>query len=488
MFGNARGVTTQTDGVVLANAETGSSFFHRVLSDAVGVFPTAFGDAKLPMSSKAFKAGYGDAVSRFEAARIASPQRLDIARHLQRATASSLGFSKGGVVRSLAEALRDDVAAPATDTASPTGTPGLRPEVPLDDRIYRGAEVFEAIDAMQAAHHLTHAAARGLRWVVQEAERRGGKLDLSGEKFALLGASAELSPVSLLLEAGATVRWIDVKAPTVASGAGRVISTRGGDDLLSNPLAVAAALREFAKDGPVHVGLFAYAPGASRELRLAGVMDALVRALGPSVVKSVSMFISPTSPGEVQVEDHDAAEALKRSPKWWMRGAAMSGALKGPGSYGGVARGVISLQGAGYQAAQYLTKIIAAESLAIDGLDGKAVTLSANVAGITNTRSLSHPLFQIAFQGAPAFGVRIFEPPLTRAVSGLLMLHDLLNPEAPGAAAVSHASPLERAKAVRSEQIHGSVYDLPWQFESCVKTAAVVGMGTKPSVLFKRGH
>ncbi|MGV3624408.1 MAG: hypothetical protein ACO1OB_26545 [Archangium sp.] len=296
-------MTTPTDGVVLARTETGSAFFHRVLREAVAAFPTALGEAKLPDGSKAFKAGYGDALSRFEAARIGSAQRIDIARHLQRATETSLGFLKNGTVTPLAEALKAEVAPPKTTTMEPAATPGLRPEVPLDDRIYRGAEVLEAIDVLSRAHHLTHAAAEGLRWVVKHAEQQGGRLNLSGEKFALLGASAELSPVSLLLEAGATVRWIDVKPPSIPASAGRIVATDGADDLLTNPQTVMASLREFAKDGPVHVGLFAYAPGASRELRLAGVMDAMVRALGPGVVKSVSMFISPTSPGEVQTEE-----------------------------------------------------------------------------------------------------------------------------------------------------------------------------------------
>ncbi len=113
------------------------------------------------------------------------------------------------------------------------------------------------------------------------------------------------------------------------------------------------------------------------------------------------------------------------------------------------------------------------------------ITVSANVAGITATRSLSHPLFQAAFAGAPAFGVRIFEPATTRALSGLLMLHDVLNPSAPGAAAAAVA-PTERARALRAQQVHGGVYDLPWEFESAVRAAAVLGAARKPSVLFSR--
>ena len=46
----------------------------------------------------------------------------------------------------------------------------------------------------------------------------------------------------------------------------------------------------------------------------------------------------------------------------------------------------------------------------------------------------------------------------------------------------------KRARAVRTEQIHGGVYDLPWQFESAVKTAAVLGMGKRPDLLLRRAR
>jgi hypothetical protein len=221
-------------------------------------------------------------------------------------------------------------------------------------------------------------------------------------------------------------------------------------------------------------------------------MDAMVHTLGPDVVKSVSLYISPTSPGELQPEDRAVSDARAKSLKLWQRGFQATRLLK-PGGYveaGDTAavRGVISLQGAAYQAAQYLMKILSSEVLATRGIGGRHVTLSTNVAGITNTRSLSHPLFQIAFQGAPQFGVRIFDPLTTRAASGMLMLHDLLNPEAPGAVGRVFASPVERARAIRSEQLHGGTYNLPWQFESAVKSAAVFGLGRRPDLLLRRPH
>jgi hypothetical protein len=472
-----------TQGVQLASSETGSSFLHRVLQQTAQHFPTELASSALPESGKAFRDTFGDAVTRFEAARVASPRRVEIARHLDGLTRAAVSLD--GVP--LDAALQSPVPAPSVQVHDGT-TKGWELEVPLDGAVYRGRHVQEAIDRLMGAHHLTKAAHAALSWLV---ERTGGRLDLSGHRFALIGAAAELSPVELLLQAGATVRWLDVKPPTTFSG--RLHTTMGGDDVLHEPRKVVAALKAFASEGPVHVGLFAYAPGAGRELRLAAAMDAIVRAAGPSVVKSVSLYVSPTSPGEMQPEDVAVAQARARAPAWWQRGFSVASALKGPGNYGGgavaVARGPISLQGAAYQAAQYLTKLIASEVLAVDGLGGVPVTVSANVAGITETRSLSHPLFQIAFKGAPAFGVRIFRPETTRALSGMLLVHDLLNPEAPGAAtSVVSGQEASKARALRSQQIHGGAYDLPWQFESAVRTAAVVGLGKRPDLLFRRAR
>ncbi|HEY0880058.1 MAG TPA: hypothetical protein VGD87_00945, partial [Archangium sp.] len=230
----------------------------------------------------------------------------------------------------------------------------------------------------------------------------------------------------------------------------------------------------------IHLGFFAYAPGASRELRLAGAMDALTEALDPRLVKSVACYISPTSPGELQPEDAAWMAERAQAPALWQRGLATVKALRAPGAFGGVSRAIISLQGAGYQAAQYLAKLISAEVLACSG---RPWALSMNVAGITNTKSLSHPLFQAGFVGAPLFGVRIFEPVTTRGLNGLLMLHDLLNPEARVKAS---ASEVEKAKAVRAKQVHGAVYGMPWLFESAVQSAAVIGLGRKPQLLLPR--
>jgi hypothetical protein len=484
-------MTPTTDGVVLAGAETGSRLLHRLLAGAAARFPELQA-AQLPASPGAFKQGFSEAVVRFEATRVASPARLAIAAGLREATFGSLALARQGAETPLLEALATEVAAPPTDTLAGTGPAGLVPQVTLDGRTYRGEAVLEAVDLLLGARQLTDAAARGLRWVVAQAQASGGALTLAGRRFVVLGAAAELSPASLLAQAGATVRWVDVKPPAGPPPAGALVVTRGGDDLLADPRAVLAAVRAFAHDGPVHLGLFAYAPGASRELRLEGAMDALVEVLGPQVVASVSLLVSPTSPAEVQPEDVAAAAGRAQAAAGWQRALQAVGVLQRPGHLGApgpaIARAIIGLQGSGYQAAQYLTKLLSAEVLATRGLGGRPLTVSANVAGITATRSLSHPVFQLGFAGASRFGIRVFEPEATRALSGLLMLHDLLNPLAPGAAGQASAPPLERARAIRAQQVHGGVYGQPWGFESVVRVGAVVGALTRPGLLLPQSR
>src|SRR5204862_6492784 len=137
--------------------------------------------------------------------------------------------------------------------------------------------------------------------------------------------------------------------------------------------------------------------------------------------------------------------------------------------------------------AQYIGKLAAAETFAVYGNDlngdtPRPITVSANVAGITRTRSLSHPLFRAAFIGAPYFGVRIFEPDTTRALSGLLILHDLLNPHAPGAAARQFGDARTKAARLLSQQVHGGIYGLPYVLEHAIRVAALIGMGSRPDV------
>jgi hypothetical protein len=457
-----------TNQVVLPEGESGSQLLHRVVSDVARSYADALPGLNVSSDVSAFKKNYGDALARFESARQASPKRVEIARALCNAIATTCTFDGLPIRDALARPT--DVLARAPEITTGIEAPDLRFEVPFEGKIVSGNAVLTLVDKLHADHHLTNAARDGLQWIAEYAASHDGIIDLRGKKFAIMGAAAELSPASLLLRAGASVLWIDPQRPR-SSAAGTVVYDPEARDVLVEPAAIVRTIERFADGDAVHVGMFAYTPGKGRELRLAETMNAIVERLGKTAA-SVSLFVSPTSPAELQPEDAAVVDGRKVSPSAWQRALELSGVIRGPGYYGegthAVSRAVISLQGASYQAAQYLSKILRAEVWAHDGRH-----VSANVAGISRTRSLEHPLFLAAFEGAPAFGVRIFDSSTTRALATLLMLSDLLQPK-------------KAANRVHSAQIHGGVYDLPWQFEASVKAAAVLGAAMKPTVFFRR--
>ncbi|MBS2024760.1 MAG: hypothetical protein JST92_20380 [Deltaproteobacteria bacterium] len=484
-------------GVVLPSGHTGSSLFHSVLQQAVAQFPQALGAARMPSGAGVFKKTYGSALARFEAARVSSSERTAIARFIVRTTQDALGFAAGDKTVPLTEHLRDK-AAPQTLERTRLGDESrLEVAIPWSGAVHRGLDAVTLAKRLAATHELTHAAAEALTWIAQHAQANGGKIDLRGRRFVILGAGAELAPTRALLQGGASVLWIDLADPATlladrAGLSGELVTCAAAKNLLENPREIAAAIEAFAQGQPVEVGAFAYASGASQEWRLAVTMDAIVSSLDPAIVRSVSLLVSPTTASVWQPESvTEAAARFKRRPIW--QGALnRAGLLPTPGSIsaGGAHVGLstVSIQGLSYQAAQYISKLMAAEALALHGVDARATTsrpiiVSANVAGITRTRSLSHPLFEAAFLGAPKFGVRIFDPPETRALSSLLMLHDLLNPQAP---AGPQTNDPQRASKLFAQQVHGGIYCLPFALEESIRAAAVIGLGMKPSVLLPK--
>jgi hypothetical protein len=487
-------------GVVLPPGHTGSSLFHQVLTEALAEFPDVLRAARFPRSAGAFKREYGEALCRLEAERTASSRRVDVARFLVRRTQDALLYAGDRGTMPLAEHMAQPAAVPALETQRLSGTPGLRAEVPLEGALYRGRDVIALAERLAAEQHLTQPVVAALRWIVTHIEERGGALDLRGERFAILGAGAELAPTRMLLQAGATVLWVDVAEPSralpdLAALPGTLVRGATASNLLEAPAEVAAAISAFAADGPVHLINFAYASGSSREWRLGAAMNVIATHVRPDLIRSISLLVSPTTTATLQPETAHAAMQRAASPAAWQKALLRVGLLRAPGFYEAngvrIARATVSIQGLSYQAAQYIAKLASAETFAVHGTNlhsdvARPVTVSANVAGITRTRSLAHPLFQAAFIGAPRFGVRIFDPATTRALSGLLILHDLLCPTAPGAAAVQPSDPRLKASLLLSQQVHGGIYSMPFVLEHAIRAAAVIGMASQPSLLFKR--
>lgn len=499
-----RGAARARSGVELPPGRSASALLHGLLAEACARFPQALAAAQLPARAADFRKRFPDILPRFEAARAASAQRGEIARFLFGASQAALRWCDAHGERPLADALADAIAntrnrsAPTTEaqplaearhpsaqSAGGTGEAGARrllPSVPFEGRSFRGAELRELGALLCERGLCTPAVAESLNWIAERAGRDG--LSLAGRRFAVLGAGAELAPTPLLLEAGAEVLWIDLAAPPHAlrqmsagntGRAGRLHWQAEAGDLLQQPLEIAAQLARFAESGPLDIGLYAYAPGRGREWRLAGVMNALVNALPPEARRSASLLISPTSPVLLE-ETALAAEAQRRAtrPAWQalLESAGLLGRGGGHTQVAGarVTRSVVALQGASYQAAQYLEKLLAAETWRAHGPPQSPAPfpVSANVAGITLTRSLSHPLFDAGFEGARAFGCLAFAPQTTRALCGLLSLHDLLNPA---------------AARLGPRHIHGGVFALPYPINPAIQTAALIGLARRPTLL-----
>lgn len=465
----------RTHGVQLPADTSASALLHRLLMSAKANFDV-LASVDLPEDPKAFRARYPEVLPRFEAARAASSERTAIARRVALEASGALVYrGEDGRDRPLAEFLADEGEPLPLTTVEGRASP--RPEFGIHHggRELHGSEAEALLERLLGGHRITRPAVDGIRWALARAA--DGALDLSGERFVLMGAGAELAPTPLLLRAGAKVLWIDLNAPHLVADdfSGRLSFAEGGADLLLHPREIAATIRRFVGDDSVRLGLFAYAAGRGREWRLEASMNAITHALPRGMVKSMTVYVSPTSAVVTQPTDFDAAQSRRgASPRWQKALRAMKVLVPSHVEHGDVhvARAIVPLQGASYQATQYVAKILVAEAFASARRVG---TVSANVAGITNTSSMKIPAFQAAFAGAHHFGVEVFDPATTRSMCALLMLHDVLS----GTTDFDPAHP----EHLFERQIHGGIYSMPDALDGAIKVAAALGVVRRPTLL-----
>ena len=154
---------------------------------------------------------------------------------------------------------------------------------------------------------------------------------------------------------------------------------------------------------------------------------------------------------------------------------------------------VVTIQGASYQAAQYLGKTLMAETWeaehvarlqaqsprggtldrseakeVVPSTEGSYFQVSANTAPITQTRSLAHPVFAAAFQGARTLGVETFLPEFSQQVGGLLWMHDWMNDD---------------PDSTIRQRVHGGIHPMPYQLQSALYIAAAIGFARRPLLL-----
>ena len=472
----------QADGqVLLAENRSASEVLHTLLAEAAAAFPDPFRTVSLPTDPDIFRTVYPDVLPRFEAARLASAERHEIARHVTAALQQHILWRADSGPRPLHEALAEPAAALPLKMHAFDGEPGWQPSLVYRGERWEATRLAELGALLVERGMVTADAGEALAWISREA-LDAGTLRLAGRKIAVLGGGAEMAPTRLWLESGADVLWLDTRPPPnswreTQNLSGRLYWSEDSVDLLTKPQEVLATLIAFADGAPLDLGLYAYAPGKARELRLTTSMNAMVNALPRELIASVTMLVSPTTPAALSSQDMAAVRARIESRPLWESMCARIGMLgRGGGSVtvgkATTTRTVVAIQGASYQAAQYLGKVLIAECWAEHGqlapADPQPLRVSANTAAITRTRSLAHPVFAAAFGGAAAFGVETLVPRQSRRLNGLLAVRDWLHPTLPTPGAV---------------RVHGGIHTLPYPLGSALRVAAVIGFARSPRLL-----
>ncbi len=475
-------------GIVLPQGTAGVDVLRALMERAIAEFPESFADFALPPDAAGFKARWGELLPAFEASRARSERRSQIARAMYLAAANELRFVDPEGERSLAGLLLERHEPHQLQRVDLPGPGQLRPSVEYGGRIHAGNELTALAEELERTHMVTSAVADAL----QDLARRAAKgVSLRGERFVLMGAAAELSPVYTLLESGADVLWLDRERPPVdhllePRLGGSICYVQRGVDLLTEPGRARATIEAFAGETPVHLVLLASAAGKSMRLTLA--MNEIARTLPAKLVKAVHYVLSPTSVSPIYPDDAHCAEERQLSASAVRRALVRTGQLT-PGSVeSGDDRfscAVVMQQGAGFQLSEYVAKRLAAEAfqeygLTLDPNKKTRLGVFANMAPVANTRSLASPVLEAALLGAPSFDMLIAPPASARHVMALLMVSDVIAPRRSPA-----TSRKARTTALFARQFHGGVHAQPYALDGIIRVAALKGLAQRPSLAFE---
>jgi hypothetical protein len=380
----------------------------------------------------------------------------------------------------LAEAFAAPAIARPLDTGAAAGTGKPRRELVLPYRgeRLRGDALHRRLDGWLAAGVIEPSAAEAVRRVAANPDW----LDLSGRRVVVLGAGAEMGPLTALLSWGAEVVAVDLPRPaiwqrlfaTTRRYAGRMtyptVAGQAGADLLHDPVRVGAWLETL--DGPLVLGNYVYADGATN-LRVASAVDALTAHLLTRRDDVTLAFLA--TPTDVFAVPADAvAESTRRyreatgigrvrRPLRVVSGGRLLRRNYPPDADPGVNDSLVPQQGPNYALAKRLQRWRATAARAA----GTAVSL--NVAPATRTRSvLRNRLLAAAYAGAHRFGVEVFEPATSNTLMAALLVHDVC------------AAPPPREHPWQDEAecaAHGGLWRQPYAPRSALGIAVLLGFG-----------
>ncbi|MBL8488445.1 MAG: hypothetical protein JNK22_15290 [Rhodocyclaceae bacterium] len=408
-----------------------------------------------------------------------------------RAASDRLEFMRAGSVLPLAAAIEKPAAMP--DTLAIRGRGDARPapwRLPWGGRHLEGTELADRIDAWEAAGIVEPGHAAALRRVAAHPEW----LDLSDRHVVMLGAAAEAGPLAWLARWRANIVAVEPRraevwkrmAATVEAGNGRLLAPllpgardlgQAGADLLSDTPEVAAWAAAFPE--PLAVLALAYLDG-ERHVRVVAAMNAVIDqvvrvrpdACPAFLATSTDAFAVPEPVAARARQGHADRDGARRLGQGLLR-ALSAGRLFAP-HYAGPADGpraiadcLVIQQGPNYALAKRMQQWQAL------GLRAAGRRVSFNVTPSTTTRSVvKNPALAAAFRGAGAFGIEVFRPETTNAITAALLVHDLRSEHAVG----NPARPLDHPLDLLAAQAgHGGLWRLPYLPRSVLPLAAALG-------------
>ncbi|RBY85339.1 hypothetical protein [Blastococcus sp. TF02A-26] len=367
---------------------------------------------------------------------------------------------------------------------------GAEPErelsLPYRGSRLRGDDLARRLDAWVVCGAMEPSAADAVRTVAAHPEW----LALPDRTVVVLGAGAEMGPLTALLRWGARVAGVDLpREPlwrrvleTAGRSAGTLLVPSGeedgdlagsaGVDLVGEVPAVAEWVASLP--GGLVLGNYVYADGADN-VRVSTAVDALTLrlqrehpdlALGflatptdvfavprEAVEHSVGAYAGRSTPAKLLVRPLRTVSAGRLLQRGYL-----------PGADPGVNDSLVPQQGPNYALAKRLQRWRATTARAA------GTTVSMNVAPPTRTRSVvKNRALAAAYAGAHRFGVEVFEPATSNVLMAALLVHDLHTGGGP-----RHDQPWQdEAHAA----VHGGLWRTAYAPRSALGLAAVLGLG-----------
>lgn len=411
-------------------------------------------------------------------------------------------MTRDGRTMSLAEGFAT-LTEPAYATAEVVGSGRAVTElaIPYHGRELSGADLRHQLDVWVADDVVEPSFAAAIALLIDHPEW----LDLTGEDFVVLGAGAEMGPLSCLLDWGATVWAVDLPRPELwrriildAEGrAGRLripvpgeggldrsqltgsaLAAVAGADLLTRAPEVRTWLEQI--DRPFVLGNYVYADGPLH-VRVSMAIDAIgMDLIGSGRDVMLAWLATPTDVFATPMEAVDESRRRWRDSGLW-RYARSPLRLVGQfqpnypdtiwtanGVEYGICDCLVSQQGPNYILAKRLQRWRAMAARE----DG--VRVSLNVAPSTRTHSVvKNRALAAAYAGAGRFGLEIFEPETSNAIMAALLVHDLRNPASSANPEVPLPHPMQ---LFIDGACHGGLWRSEYAARSVLGLAAVAGM------------